>query len=85
MSTSSTLVSTDSSQQVLCCYRNGRSQVQVAKLFVDSALCLERVIFPNEQFLFEASLDAVLEIVSQDSAGALSKESTPCSNLRVKD
>lgn len=84
MNISSVLVDKQRFQRVLCCYQNVTPRIQIVRVFDDAILCLERVIFPAEQFLFEAFPESDLEINHQDSSGILLQERTPCSKLQVK-
>ena len=68
--------------QILCCYTNTTSQLQIARI-APSGLSFERVVFPGQRLLFNAQPEAQLEIyVSTKSSTALSCQFN-CSQLRV--
>ena len=68
--------------QKLYCYTNHLHQVIVAKIrgLVDRHC--ERVVFPQEKFLFEANDKCQVEIVQRTPAGII-RDSIPCSQLQV--
>lgn len=53
---------TDSYCQFLCGYANSTSAVQVVRIVNIPNWYFERVIFPGQRLLFEAKLDAELEV-----------------------
>jgi hypothetical protein len=68
----------------LCCYINRLQEIVTACIKdIPGRLC-ERVIFPQERFLFEAPKDSYLEIYRYTSVGML-KDTISCSELVVKE
>jgi adenylate cyclase class IV len=68
--------------QVLCAYRNMSDRLQIARI---SNKSFERVVFPAELLLFEASSQAELEIYADDRAqGITLLEKLTCDRLRVR-
>ncbi len=52
----------DCAEGILCCYTNETSKIIIARITNISDWRFERVIFPGEKLLFEAPLEAQLEI-----------------------
>lgn len=72
------------SSQSLCHYRNLTPQLQVVRVCSDRRVLLERVVFPGERWLFEATLEAELEIYTKTSIGITVLEKWLCSQQQVK-
>ena len=73
---------TVSTQDLLCCYGNTTGQIQSLRLLDNTIYHLEKIVFPGQNILFEASSHSELEITAF-SEGALHIERVPCQNLRV--
>jgi hypothetical protein len=75
----------DSPDSILCYYINQTSQIQCICFSGIEKQLFERLIFPQQRFLFEASPDAFLEISSCSGSGSgetLIKQ-IPCWQLKV--
>ena len=70
--------------QKLYCYTNNLHQVVVAKIRGLMDRDCERVVFPQEKFLFEANDKCQIEIV-QTTITETIKDCIPCSQLQVID
>ena len=70
-------------EQILCCYVNATSFLQIARSTKISNWDFERVIFPGERFLFEALSDAQLEIHTCIRGTATLSDKILCNHLRV--
>lgn len=70
--------------QKLYCYTNNLHQVVVAKIRGLMDRDCERVVFPQEKFLFEANDECQVEIIQTTITGVI-KDSIPCSQLQVID
>jgi len=46
----------------LCHYRNATPQLQVARLFRQGSVFMERIIFPGDRWLYEANPNVELQI-----------------------
>jgi 3-hydroxymyristoyl/3-hydroxydecanoyl-(acyl carrier protein) dehydratase len=81
-----TLISAAATQasQVLCCYQNSTSKIQVVRISNIQQWYFERVVFPAQILLFEAPQTAELEIYSSAMASALLVERLQCLSLRVR-
>lgn len=75
---------TSRSSKSLCYYRNQSTQLQVAHISEGNALLAERVVFPGEKWLFEASPKAQIHIHRQDLAGNIQIEKISCDRYQVK-
>lgn len=72
-------------ERILCCYVNGTSNTLVAKVTNIPNWNFERVVFPNERFLFEALPTAELEIHRNTPSGKVLSDKVTCNYLRVND
>ncbi len=70
--------------QKLYCYTNNLHQVVVAKIRGLMGRDCERVVFPQEKFLFEANDECQIEIIQTTITGTMF-DSIPCSQLQVID
>ncbi|MGD2180156.1 DUF1830 domain-containing protein [Lusitaniella coriacea] len=74
----------EKNNKYLCCYVNRTGKVAIARITNIPNWYCERVVFPQEQFLFEAPPNAELEIHGYTNIG-LSQEVIPCAELRVSN
>lgn len=74
-----------STEKILCYYVNVTDRLQVVKVTNSTDCCQERVVFPNQRFLFEAPPTAWLEIYRSTVTGASLCDRISCNYLRVKD
>ncbi|EKQ70525.1 protein of unknown function DUF1830 [Leptolyngbyaceae cyanobacterium JSC-12] len=76
-----------SSEPILCFYINRTSHTQVGRITITnvSNSLIERVIRPGESFLFEADVEAWLEVHLLTSARSILLKTLPCSDLRVSN
>ncbi|MBV9388504.1 MAG: DUF1830 domain-containing protein [Chroococcidiopsidaceae cyanobacterium CP_BM_ER_R8_30] len=75
----------DSSGHLLCCYVNATSKIQIARISNIPNWYFERVIFPGQRLVFEAPLEALLEIHTGMMATAILSDKIPCERLCVSD
>ncbi len=75
-------VPADGTDRFLCYYVNATSQLQIARITHLSVRWFERMIFPGQRLLFEAPLQALLEIYSCTTCTSLLAQ-IPCQQLRV--
>ena len=68
---------------VLCCYVNATSQIQIARITNISNWYFERVVFPGQRLVFEANIEAILEIHTGMMASAILSDTIPCEKLRL--
>ncbi len=69
--------------RVLCCYINRDRQIKVARIINISNWYFERVVFPGEWFLFEAPLEAELEVCMMKFSIVALVEVVACDRLIV--
>ena len=67
----------------LCCYHNPSHQLQVARISNVPNWYFERVVFPQQQLLFEAPPEAQLEIYTGGMASAVLADRIACDRLKV--
>lgn len=81
------IISSPSSQSypMLCCYVNATSKVQVIRIANLPDCYFERVVFPGQRLLFEAPLDAELEVHTGMTVSAILADKIPCSRLQVAE
>ncbi|NES80488.1 MAG: DUF1830 domain-containing protein [Moorea sp. SIO2B7] len=68
---------------LLCCYVNATSQIQIARITNIPNWYFERVVFPGQRLVFEAVSSALLEIHTGMMASAILSDSIPCERLSV--
>ena len=68
---------------VLCCYVNATSQIQIARITNIPNWYFERVVFPGQRLVFEANVEAILEIHTGMMASAILSDTIPCEKLRL--
>ena len=73
----------DGQSEVLCCYVNATSKIQVARITNVPDWYFERVVFPGQRLLFETVPKALLEIHTGMMASAILSDSIPCERLQV--
>jgi hypothetical protein len=75
----------DSSDQMLCCYVNATSKIQIVRITNISNWYFERVVFPGQRLVFESLPQAYLEIHTGMMASAILSDTIPCDRLRVEE
>lgn len=70
-------------EQVLCSYINQTQRIQVVKIDRHPGWNLERVIFPDQVFLFEAPTIAELDIYVDLAGKTTLLDRIPCSHLNT--
>lgn len=78
-----TLLIPDQSGWIVCNYVNFTSQIQVLRIANIPNWYFERVIFPKQDFRFEAPPDADLEIHTGILASAILSDKIQCDRLRI--
>ncbi|MGF1516575.1 MAG: DUF1830 domain-containing protein [Nodosilinea sp.] len=74
----------DGQSQILCCYMNATSKIQVARITNVSDWYFERVVFPGQRLLFETIPRAILEIHTGMMASSILSDSIPCEQIEVE-
>lgn len=74
----------DSSKQILCCYVNATSKIQVARITNVPDWYFERVVFPGQRLMFETVSKALLEIHTGMMASAILSDTVPCERLAIE-
>ena len=74
----------DNSAKILCCYVNKTSQIQIGRITNISDWYFERVIFPGQRLLFEATPEAELEIHTGYMASSILSDHIKCDRLRLE-
>ncbi|WP_404783634.1 DUF1830 domain-containing protein [Altericista sp. CCNU0014] len=72
------------SPPVLCCYVNPSKRIQVVRLSHLSEGEWEHILFPAQQFMFEAPPEAMLEVYKSPTLSVTPPEYIPCHGLRVQ-
>lgn len=75
----------DSSDQILCCYMNATSKIQIVRITNVVNWYFERVVFPGQRLVFESLPTAHLEIHTGMMASAILSDRIPCDRLRVEE
>lgn len=66
---------------MLCCYVNATSKIQIARITNIPNWYFERVVFPGQRLMFEALSYAQLEIHTGMMASAILSDTIPCDRL----
>jgi Domain of unknown function (DUF1830) len=69
----------------LCCYVNATSKIQVARISNIPNWYFERVVFPGQRLVFEAPIEAQLEIHTGMMASAILSDKIPCDRLVINE
>lgn len=77
-------ISHEQNGNILCCYVNATSQIQIARITNVPNWYFERVVFPGQRLVFESHFSAVLEIHSGMMASAILSDTIPCSKLNLE-
>lgn len=75
----------DQPPQSLCCYVNATSKIQIARISNVANWYFERVVFPGQRLVFEAPLEAHLEIHTGMMASAILSDTIPCDRLVINE
>lgn len=78
-------VPTDQSDPICCCYANTSSKVQVVRITNINSWYFERVAFPGQHLVFEAPMNAYLEIHTGYMASAVIADRIPCIRLEIEN
>ncbi len=71
--------------QIRCSYVNATSQIQIARITNLPHWYFERTVLPGQHLLFEALLEAQLEIHTSMMITAILLDKIPCEHLRIKE
>jgi hypothetical protein len=72
-------------KRILCYYVNTSAYLQRVCLANIADQELERVIFPQQRFLFEAQSEALLEVYTWLTSGNMTLDQIPCLQLKVNE
>lgn len=75
---------TDCYSQILCCYVNVTSKIQVIRISNIPNWYFERVIFPGQRLLFQTPQQAQLEVHTGGIVGAILSDKIPCDRLACR-
>lgn len=75
----------EQSGKILCCYVNATSKIQVARISNIPNWYFERVVFPGQRLVFEASREAQMEIHTGMMASAILSDTIPCDRLAISE
>lgn len=70
-------------QLTLCCYKNKTNRIQIGRISNITSWFFERVIWPSQRIIFEAPLEAELEIHTSEMISAILSEKISCDRLRI--
>jgi hypothetical protein len=70
----------------ICCYYvNPTYQIQIIRITNIPNWYFEKVVFPKQRLMFQASPEAILEIHTGIMASAILSDNIQCNLLRVKE
>lgn len=74
----------DTSRQLLCCYTNATSKLQVIRIADIPDWRFEQVVFPKQRLLFEAPSNADIEVQTSYLGEAVLVTKIPSASLEVR-
>jgi len=77
--------STTQEENILCCYVNATSQIQVVRITNIRNWYFERVAFPGQRLVFESFPDGLLEVHTGMMASAILSDTIPCHSLKIEN
>ena len=84
MSETPVLTTTDA-DQIICCYVNATSKVQVVRIKNVSHWYFERVVFPGQRLIFYSFPDALLEVHTHELAALILCDRIPCQQITLDE
>ena len=72
----------EQSAEILCCYVNSTSRIQIVRIANIPNWYFERVVLPRQRLLFAALPKAQLEIHTSEMASAILADKIDCNCLR---
>ena len=78
-------VPSNASDLICCCYINSTSKIQIARITNIPNWYFERVVFPSQRLLFEASPEGQLEIHTGMMASSILSDTIPCIQIQITD
>ena len=75
----------DETDPIICCYVNATSRMQIARITNIPNWYFERVVFPGQRLVFEASPEGMLEIHTGMMASSILSDTIPCTRLCVNE
>lgn len=72
-------------EQILCCYVNATKTIQIARIANIPNWYFERVVFPSQRLLFEAVLEAQLEIFTSIMPNEILADKILCKHLCINE
>ena len=75
----------EQSGNLLCCYVNATSKIQIARICNISNWYFERVVFPGQRLVFEAPVEAQMEIHTGMMASAILSDTIACDRLTINE
>lgn len=73
----------DTSSYVLCCYANYSHRLQIIRITNIPNFRFEQIVFPDQNFLFEALPEGIVEVYMGSPVGEVLLERIPCDRLGV--
>ena len=68
----------------LCSYKNRTNKIQIGRISNIPSWYFERVIFPGQRLIFEAPLEAELEIHTGEMINAILSTKIRCDRLQIQ-
>lgn len=75
----------DESIHILCCYVNATSKIQIVRISNVANWYFERVVFPGQRLVFEATPQSLLEIHTGMMASSILSDKIPCERICIDD
>ena len=75
----------DESSHILCCYVNATSKIQIVRISNVANWYFERVVFPGQRLVFEATPQSLLEIHTGMMASSILSDKIPCDRICIDE
>lgn len=75
----------NTSRHITCRYKNATNRLQIIRIANLSNWYFERAVFPQQQFIFHALPEALLEVHSSETVTAIQSDRIPCPQLRLAE
>lgn len=84
LQTSETLLTDETSEQILCFYINASTEIRIIRLENSQNCSLDRIVFPGDKILFIGEPKAHLAIYTGSKGKGILSHIIPCASLQVE-
>lgn len=69
--------------QISCFYINATNQIQIICIANFPSLSWKKVVFPGQRLIFDASVEAELEIYNSTNSASILSDAISCQKLKI--